>query len=157
MHAVFKPHHFLDFLYEMAENNGVFDTFSPYGHVMGTYGNLLSAGKIDTVTFTPGADSACAPCKKLKDGICTDIFSPEVAARYGVDRKYDYNLRLDMAIMQALPCVFSFDRERDIDEVYALLREKLTPEIILLNWPRENRPELTFRGLEMAIRARTPG
>ena len=154
MHATFKPHHFLDFIYEMAENNGVFDTYSPYGHVMGYYGNLLSAGKIDTVSFTSGADDACKPCKKLADGICTDVFSAEVAARYGVDRKYDYNMKLDLAFAAALPEIFSFDTERSIDEVYAMLRDKLTPEIILLNWPRDNRVELTLTGLDMAIRAR---
>ena len=154
MHATFKPHHFLDFLYEMAENNGVFETFSPYGHVMGHYGNLLSAGKIDTVSFTAGADDPCKPCQKLKEGICTDIFPAAVAAQYGIERKYDYNRKLDLSFEAALPDIFSFDQERNIDEVYVQLKEKLTPEIILLNWPRENRVELTLRGLEMAIQAR---
>ncbi|MBR5871519.1 MAG: hypothetical protein IKZ09_10845 [Clostridia bacterium] len=155
MHAIFKPHHFLDFLYEIAENNGVFEGESPFGHAMTYYGNLLSAGKIDTVTFTDGADSPCFPCRKLKDGICTDEFSAEVTARYGTNRKYVYNLGLDTALVKALPAVFSFDRERSIDEIYAALTEKLTPEIILLNWPRDNRVELTQRGLAMAIRMRS--
>ncbi|MBR4961765.1 MAG: hypothetical protein IKY52_12785 [Clostridia bacterium] len=154
MRAVFKPHHFLDFLYEMAENGGCFDTYSPYGHVMGYYGNLLSAGKIDTIAFTTGADDACRPCQKLADGICTDVFPPAVADRYGVERKYDYNMKLDLAFLEALPSVFTCGKELDIDAVYALLQEKLTPEIILLNWPRDNRVELTLRGLAMAIRAR---
>ena len=155
MHATFKPHHFLDFLHEIAENGGVFSTYSPYGHIMGHYGNLLAAGKIDTVSFTPGADDPCGPCKNLgADGICQDVFPAETAARYGVDRKYDYNLGLDMTFHRVLPEVFPFGEERSIDEVYAMLREKLTPEIILLNWPRENRVELTLRGLEMAIEAR---
>lgn len=154
MHAVFKPHHFLDFLYEIAENQGVFSEESPSGHAMGYYGNLLSAGKIDTVAFTPDADSPCYPCQKLKDGICTDMFSAEVAAQYGTDRKYVYNRRLDMMFHEALPDIFVFDEERSIDEVYALLSEQLTAEIILLNWPRDNRVELTLRGLAMAISAR---
>lgn len=154
MHATFKPHHFLDFIYEMAENNGVFDTFSPYGHIMGYYGNLLSAGEIDTVSFTSGADDACSPCKKLAEGICTDVFPPDVALRYGVERKYDYNMMLDKAFFAALPTVFQPESPRSIDEIYALLREKLTPEIILLNWPRDNRVELTLKGLDMAVNAR---
>ena len=154
MHAVFKPHHFLDFLYEMAENGGYFDTYSPYGHVMGYYGNLLSDGKIDTIAFTTGADDACRPCRKLADGICTDVFPTAVADRYGTARKYDYNMKLDLALVQALPCVFTCEQEQDIDTVYAMLQEKLTPEIILLNWPRDNRVELTLRGLAMAIKAR---
>ena len=154
MKSVFKPHHFMDFLHEMAENNGTFDTFSPYGHVMGYYGNCLSAGEIDTVVFTCGADDACKPCRKLVDGICTDVFDAATAARYQCDRKYDYNRGLDLAFEQALPEIFSFDTERSIDDVYAQLKELLTPEIIQLNWPRENRVELTMKGLEMAMRAR---
>ena len=154
MHATFKPHHFLDFLYEMAENGGSFETEHPYGHIMGYYGNLLSAGKIDSVTFTTAADDPCKPCKNLVDGICRDVFPPEEAALYGFERKYDNSMKLDTDIERALPEVFSFETERNIDQIYGMLKEKLTPEIILLNWPRPNRVELTFQGLEMAILAR---
>ena len=154
MHATFKPHHFLDFLYEMAENDGTFETEHPYGHIMGYYGNLLSAGKIDSVTFTTAADDPCKPCKNLVDGICMDVFSKEEAELYGFARKYDNSMKLDTDIERAFPEAFSFEKERSIDQVYALLKEKLTPQIILLNWPRENRVELTYHGLEMAITAR---
>ena len=154
MHAFFKPHHFLDYLYEIAENNGSFYPVSPSGNAWGTYGNLLSSGNIDTVTFTSGADDPCGPCQKLKDGICTDIFTDEIAALYGVGHKYDYNMRIDLAFIERLPEVFSLDTERSIDEVYALLKEKLTPSIILMNWPRKNRLEMTLKGLDMAIQAR---
>ena len=154
MHATFKPHHFLDFLYEMAENGGTFETVHPYGHIMGYYGNLLSAGKIDSVTFTTAADDPCKPCKNLVDGICMDVFSKEEAELYGFARKYDNSMKLDTDIERALPEVFAFETERNIDQIYGMLKEKLTPEIILLNWLRPNRVELTFQGLEMAINAR---
>ena len=154
MHATFKPHHFLDFLYEMAENGGTFETEHPYGHIMGYYGNLLSAGKIDSVTFTTAADDPCKPCKNLVDGICMDVFSKAEAELYGFARKYDNSMKLDTDIERALPDVFAFETERNIDHIYGMLKEKLTPEIILLNWPRPNRVELTFKGLEMAINAR---
>ena len=154
MHATFKPHHFLDFLYEMAENGGVFETEHPYGHIMGYYGNLLSAGKIDTVTFTTAADDPCRPCRNLVDGICMDVFSREEAELYGFARKYDNSMKLDTDIERALPEVFAFDKVLSIDTVYALLKEKLTPDVILLNWPRPNRVELTYKGLQMAIQAR---
>ena len=157
MHAKFKPHHFLDFIYEMAENGSVFDTYSPYGHIMGYYGNLLSAGKIDTVSFTTGADDACAPCKNLADGICQDTLASADTARHGFTRKYDYNMKLDLDFIAALPEIFTPDREISIDRVYATLKEKLTPEIILLNWEREKRVELTLKGLDMAIEARKEG
>ena len=29
MHATIKPHHFLDYMYEMAANNGKMDPFMP--------------------------------------------------------------------------------------------------------------------------------
>ena len=152
MNAKFKPHHFLDLIYEIAENGGVFDTFSPYGHVMGYYGNLLSAGKIDSVIFTTGADGPCAPCKKLVNGICQDTLDP--SANRGFTRKYDYNLKLDHDLISALPEIFTPDKEISADEVFALLKEKLTPGIILLNWQRDRRVELTLKGLDMAIEAR---
>ena len=69
-------------------------------------------------------------------------------------RKYDNSMKLDTDIERALPEVFAFETERNIDQIYGMLKEKLTPEIILLNWPRPNRVELTFQGLEMAILAR---
>ena len=154
IHATFKPHHFLDFLYEIAENNGVFSEESPSGHLMGYYGNLLAAGKIDTVTFTSGADDSCNPCRKLKDGICTDRFDAATTARYGTDSKYEYNKSLDLQFAALLPDIFSFDCERSIDEVYAYLQKHLTPEIILKNWPRNHRVEYTMQGLAMAMEAR---
>lgn len=155
MEALFKPHHFLDLLYEMAENNGHFETYAPTGQQMGYYGNLLSAGEIDTVVFTTAADGPCAPCKKLIDGICSDGLTPDTTARCGFTRKYDYNMKMDTDLIGALPAVFTPGQARSLDEVLAQLQQKLTPEIILLNWPRENRVELTYHGLEMAIQART--
>ena len=154
MKAVFKPHHFLDLLCDAGENGGVFDTRSPYGHAYGACGNLLAAGKIDSVVFTSGADDICGPCLKLEDGVCADIFPPAVAAAYGVDRKYDSNLNLDLGFIGILPSIFSPDTERSVDEILELLSEKLTPAIILMNWPRRDRVGLTLRGLALAIRAR---
>ena len=149
-----KPHHLLDLICDMGANNGAFDYISPYGHGMRKYGNLLAQGEIDALSFTFGADDICSPCIKLKDGICTDIFNEEIAARYGMDKKYDYNMILDTGFIKALPEIFTPDKELSIDEVYSLLKEKLTEKIILLNWPRDNRVELTYKGLEMAIAVR---
>lgn len=156
MHATIKPHHFLDYMYEMAAYDGKFDPVMANGASYGYYGTLIAAGSIDTVTFTTGADDPCQKCRNLEDGICQDRFiAPEViAANRGYTRKYDYNLKMDMDLIAALPSVFSPDQARSIDEIYALLQEKLTPEIILLNWDREDRVKLTFRGIEMAIQTR---
>ena len=81
MHAAIKPHHFLDYMYEMAAYNGVFDTVMANGSDYSKYGALIAAGKINTVTFTTGADDPCGHCKNLLDGICQDRFvTPEAIA-----------------------------------------------------------------------------
>ena len=158
MHATIKPHHFLDYMYEMAAFNGEFNPVTPSGSNYGFYGTLIAAGKIDTVTFTTGADDPCQNCRLLVDGICQDQFTtPEaIAFNKGFTRKYDYNMKMDTDLVAALPEVFSLDQSRSIDEIYVMLQKMLTPEIILLNWDRENRVELTFRGIEMAIQTRQP-
>ena len=51
-----KPHHFLDYMYEIAAFNGQFNPVMDSGASYGYYGTLIAAGKIDTVTFTTGAD-----------------------------------------------------------------------------------------------------
>lgn len=156
MHATIKPHHFLDYMYEMAAYNGKFNPVMANGSNYAQYGILIAAGNVDTVSFTTGADDACQNCKNLVDGICTDQFvTPEaIAFNKGFTRKYDYNMKMDLDLIEALPSVFSPNQERSIDEIFVMLQEKLTPEIILLNWDRENRVELTFKGIEMAIQTR---
>ena len=154
MHATLKPHHFMDLIYKTAALDGVFGNESPFGNDVHVFGNLLASGKIDSITFTSGVDDICKPCNKLSDGICTVIFSEEVAKRYGVERQYEYNLGLDTSFAIALPEVFSFGTERSIESIYDILKEKLTDEIILLNWPIDNRVEMTYRGLDMVISAR---
>lgn len=156
MHVTIKPHHFLDYMYEMAAFNGKFNPVSPSGSQYGYYGTLIAAGKIDNVSFTTGADDACQQCIKLIDGLCTDEFTtPEsISFNKGFTRKYDYNMKMDTDLIRELPSVFTPGQVRSIDEIYAILLEKLTPEIILLNWDRENRVELTFKGIEMAIQTR---
>lgn len=158
MHAIIKPHHFLDYMYEMAAYNGQINPVMANGSDYGYFGTLIAAGKIDSVSFTTGADDPCSNCRNLLDGICQDQFiTPEaITFNKGFTRKYDYNMKMDTDLVAALPEVFSLDKERSIDEIYIMLQKKLTPEIILLNWDRENRVELTFRGIEMAIQARQP-
>lgn len=154
MHAKLKPHHFMDLICGIAENDGVFKHESPYGNLVHVYGNLLAEGKLDSITFTPDVDDICIPCNKLENGICTIVFSDEVAKRYGVERQYEYNLGLDNGFANALPEVFGFGVERSIDDIYVILKENLTDDLISINWPKQNRIDFTYRGLEMAIKAR---
>ena len=154
MHATLKPHHFMDLICDIAEFGGVYTSDNPYGNLVPVYGTLLANGKLDSVTFTAGVDDICVPCHKLENGICTIVFSDEVAKNYGTDRQCEYNLGLDNSFARALPEVFGFGVEHSIEEIFETLKEKLTDEIILLNWPRENRIHLTYRGLDMVINAR---
>ena len=93
MHATIKPHHFLDYMYEMAAYDGQMNPVMANGSDYGYYGTLIGAGKIDTVAFTTGADDPCGHCRNLVDGICQDQFTtPEaIAFNKGFTRKYDYN------------------------------------------------------------------
>ena len=154
MHATLKPHHFMDLICDIAEFGGVYTSDNPYGNLVPVYGSLLAMGGLDSVTFTADVDDICVPCNKLENGICSIVFSEEVAKMYGVERQYEYNLGLDNSFAKALPEVFGFGVQRSIDEIFASLKEKLTDEIILLNWPRENRIDLTYRGLDIVINAR---
>ena len=154
MHATLKPHHFMDLICDIAEFGGVYENGNPYGNLVPVYGSLLAKGGLDSVTFTAGVDDICVPCNKLENGICSIVFSEEVAKMYGVERQYEYNLGLDNSFARALPEVFGFGVEHSIEEIFETLKEKLTDEIILLNWPRENRIDLTYRGLDMVINAR---
>ena len=45
MHITVKPHHFLDYIYEMAAFNGQFNPVTPSGSNYGYIGTLIAAGK----------------------------------------------------------------------------------------------------------------
>ena len=74
MHITVKPHHFLDYIYEMAAYNGEINPVMASGSNYGYIGTLIAAGKIDSVSFTTGADDPCSNCRNLLDGICQDQF-----------------------------------------------------------------------------------
>ena len=73
----------------MVAFHGGFNTVTQSGSNYGYYGLLIAAGKIDTVTFTLGADDPCHNCRLLKDEICQDQFTtPEsIAHNKGFARK----------------------------------------------------------------------
>lgn len=147
-----KPHHFLDYLYDLAINNRHKED-NPWGNRNGELCRDFIDGKIDKIVFTPDVDDICKPCKKLKNQRdCTDFFDDETAKHYGFKYKKDFNYQLDLKLNAALPNVFKFDQEQDILDVLKQLKLYLTNSIInYYLWKRPERERNTFIGIDKAI------
>ena len=147
-----KPHHLLDYLYDLAINNR-HDEPNITGSRNGELCRDFMDGKVDKIIFTPFVDDICKPCKKLENGVkCTDIFDDETTKYYGYRSKHDFNYQLDIKLNEALPNVFVFEKEQDISEVLEQLKRYLTNDIInLYLWKRPDREKNTFSGIEKAL------
>lgn len=147
-----KPHHFLDFLYDLAVDNR-HDEPNPYKNNNGRLCRDFIDGKLTRIEFTPFVDDICKPCKKLLGGNrCIDYFDEATTLTYGFRYKNDFNYQLDIKLNVALPSVFKFDVEQDMIAVLNALKERLTNEIInLYLWKRPEREKNTFLGIEKAI------
>ena len=147
-----KPHHLLDYLYDLAVNNR-HDEPNPLGNKNGELCRNFMDGKVTKIIFTPGVDDICKPCKKLENGgKCTDIFDDETTKYYGYRFKQDFNYQLDIKLNAALPDVFVFEKEQDILTVLEKLKLYLTNDIInLYLWKRPEREKNTFSGIEKAL------
>lgn len=147
-----KPHHFLDFLYDLAINNR-HDEENPNGNRNGELCRDFMDGKLTKIIFTPFVDDICAPCNQLKENRCIQSFDDETTKNYGFRFKNDFNYDLDLKLNKALPDIFVFDKVQDTINVITLLNEKLTDEIInLYLWKREERIKNTFIGIKKAIK-----
>ena len=147
-----KPHHFLDFLYDLAINNR-HDEENPNGNRNGELCRDFMDGKLTKIIFTPFVDDICAPCNQLKENRCIQSFDDETTKNYGFRFKNDFNYDLDLKLNKALPDIFVFDKVQDTINVLTLLNEKLTDEIInLYLWKREERAKNTFIGINRAIK-----
>ena len=144
-----KPHHFLDYLYDMAIDNR-HDEPNIFGNNNGELCRQFIDGKLKKIKFTPFVDDICGPCKKLVDGkMCTDYFDDETTLYYGFRYKNDFNYQLDIKLNAALPEVFDFDKEWDTFDLLCALGKGLTAEIInLYLWQRPDRVGKTFEGIE---------
>lgn len=152
-YTLIKPHHFLDFLYDLAidyRHEGEEKFFTNYNAQLC---RMFFDGKMTKVKFTPFVDDICYPCDKLADHKrCTDYFDDETTLFYGFRYKNDFNYQLDLKINAALPHVFDFDRVFDMSELLPLLKNNLTNEVIeYYLWKRKNRDEYTFVGIDKAI------
>lgn len=147
-----KPHHFLDFLYDLATDNR-HDEPNPNESDNGRLCCGFIDGKFARIVFTPFVDDICRPCNKLIDGKrCIDHFDDVTTMYYGFRYKNDFNYHLDIELHAALPSVFLFNVEQDMIDVLISLKEKLTNDIInLYLWKRSEREKNTFLGIEKAI------
>ena len=147
-----KPHHFLDFLYDLGVNNR-HDEPNPNDNANGELCRAFMDGKIRNIIFTPLVDDICRPCNQLdKNKRCIQTFDDATTHYYGFRYKDDFNYDLDMRLNKALPDVFIFDAEQSIVDVLNALAKNLTEEIInLYLWKRPQRAKNTFLGIKKAI------
>ena len=147
-----KPHHFLDYLYDLAINNRHKEP-NPNGNANGELCCAFMDGKLRRISFTPFVDDICRPCNQLDaKNKCIQFFDDETTKAYGTRYKQDFNYQLDIKLNKALPDIFIFDKEQAMIDVLEMLKSKLTSEIISLYlWQRPDRVKKTFIGIEKAI------
>lgn len=147
-----KPHHFLDFLYDLAINNRHNEP-NPNENANGKLCRAFMNGEFKTIIFTPFVDDICKPCKCLIDGTtCNQSFDDETTKKYGVRSKNDFNHQLDIKLNAALPSVFVFDKEQNILNVLKILKESINDGVInLYPWDLPNRIQNTYLGIDKAI------
>ena len=150
---IIKPHHFLDYLYDLGIGYRHEDESNNLGNRNGELCREFIDGKMKRIKFTSLADDICKPCKKLLNGEkCTDCFDDETAAFYGFHRKDDFNYQLDMKLKEALPKIFCFDKVWAMCDVLCELDKVLTKEIIdLYKWQRPERVKKTLEGIKKGI------
>lgn len=148
-----KPHHFLDFLYDLAVNERHIgeEKFTTSNNAI--LCRLFLDGGIKKLKFTPFVDDICKPCKKLIDGKrCEDYFDDETTLYYGFRYKNDFNYQLDIKLNSALPDIFNFEKVQNTIDILNMLKNNLTAEIInLYLWNRPDRVKNTFIGIEKGI------
>ena len=149
---VIKPHHFLDYLYELGIGYRHEDEENVYGSNNARLCCVFSDGNMKRIKFTPFVDDICRPCKKLADGKrCVDYFDDETTLFYGFRYKNDFNYQLDMKLNEALPEIFDFDKVWDTADLLSELEKRLTSDIIgLYKWQRPERAKKTFEGIKKA-------
>lgn len=147
-----KPHHFLDYLYDLATNNR-HDEPNPNGNANGELCRDFMDGKLSKITFTPLVDDICRPCNQLDERQrCIQFFDDKTTQFYGFRYKQDFNYNLDIKLNEALPDIFIFDKEQNMIDVLKALQKTLTDKIIdLYLWKRPNRRKNTFLGIKKAI------
>lgn len=148
-----KPHHLLDFLYDLAINYTHEGEENPYGSNNGVLCLLFIKGFLKKIKFTPNTDDICKPCKNLLNGeLCLDKFDDKTTELYGYRSKHEFNYNLDIKLNNCLPHIFRFDIEQNMIDVLHLLENCLTKSIVdLYLWERPERYKKTTEGIVRAI------
>lgn len=152
-YMLIKPHHLLDYLYDLAVD---FDHEHEVNYTGSNNGILCIAfckGQIRKIKFTPFVDDICKPCKNLlNDKKCSDTFDEATTKAYGTISKHEFNYQLDMKLNAALPKLFQFDEVKNTIDVLYELQKYLTEEIVdLYLWKRPSRYKNTLKGIAKAI------
>ena len=152
-YLLIKPHHLLDYLYDLAINYTHEGEVNNYGSNNGVLCLAFIKGLTFKVKFTPYVDDICAPCKNLIDGNrCVDFFDDETTKNYGFRYKNDFNYQLDIKLNKALPDLFNFNEIQNMVDVLFRMKETLTEEIVdLYLWKRPDRYKNTYLGINKAI------
>ena len=152
-YTLLKPHHFLDWLYDLAVNFDHEHEVNYYGSNNGILCIAFSKGEMKKIKFTPYVDDICKPCKNLiNEKRCSDTFDEETTKAYGTSSKHEFNYNLDMKLNAALPKIFQFEEAKNTIEILRELEKHLTQEIIdLYLWKRPDRYKLTLKGIAKAI------
>jgi hypothetical protein len=97
---VIKPHHFIDIMRTLGEEQGEFNPHS-YGHDVHAVAAKLLADRDAMLQMELGADDICKPCIHLVDGVCDDTidtsFRPQAPRS-----KRAWNLLIDQRWCQML-------------------------------------------------------
>ena len=151
-YILIKPHHFLDFLYDLATNNR-HEEENPSGNRNGELCRAFMDGQLSKIIFTPFVDDICRPCNQLIEGKrCIQYFDDETTLKYGFRYKNDYNYQLDLKLNNALPNIFVFDKEQNMIDVLKMLEKELSEDIIKLYlWRINDRVKNTYIGIKKAI------
>lgn len=151
MKLTIKPHHFLDYLYDLGIDNR-HEEPNPNGNANGELCRAFMDGKVKKIIFTPLVDDICRPCSQLVKEKCIQYFDDETTYSYGFKYKNDFNYYTDLLLNNTLPKIFIFDKEQKILDVLLELEKHLTEEIInLYLWKRPDRVKNTFLGIKKAI------
>ena len=150
VNVLIKPHHFLDYLYDLGIDYRHDDEVNVNSNNNAELCRAFIDGKMRRIKFTPFVDDICRPCKKLVDGKrCSDCFDDETTLFYGFRYKNDFNYQLDIKLNEALPQIFCFEKVWDTCEVLCELEKNLTKEIIeLYKWQRPERFSKTLQGIK---------
>ncbi|MCQ3035311.1 MAG: hypothetical protein MJ248_03750 [Bacilli bacterium] len=147
-----KPHHLLDYLYDLAIDYDHEGEVNVYGSYNGVLCQAFFQGLIKRIKFTPYIDDICKPCKNIVNGRCIDTFDDTTTKLYGQRYKNEFNYELDIKLNSALPNLFKFNEAQNMLDILKEMQKVITEDIVnLYLWKRPDRYKKTLEGIAKAI------